>query len=246
MEVALARSARASGKVSDDPETRAEETAPDEVEPSAAGPAADDPETRAEGNAPDEVETPATVPSDDDPVRPRRSGLGATPRLIIACALVAAIAVAGVLGVMITAGWVRSGGAASAEARTAATDTVQARREVQVAVESFVNNLNSYSVADIDSYKQRLMPTMTDGFGRSFSLAVDNLVTQVKATKMTSEGNVLRTAVSGIDSGNATALVVADANVESMLGERIRHFRWQVSLVKQDGRWLIDNFRPVG
>jgi hypothetical protein len=40
-------------------------------------------------------------------------------------------------------------------------------------------------------------------------------------------------------------LVVADAQVSSLLGERQRHFRWKVILVKQDNRWLVDDWQVV-
>jgi hypothetical protein len=39
--------------------------------------------------------------------------------------------------------------------------------------------------------------------------------------------------------------VVADANVKTVFDNRARHFRWDVSLRKVGGRWLVDDFSPV-
>ncbi len=121
----------------------------------------------------------------------------------------------------------------------------QARKDVQAAVSSFVANMNSYSVNDIDDYRERVTPLLTESFAQSFDLALQQIVDQVKATDMTSEGEILATAVSSIDRDNATALVIADAHVASALGERLRHFRWKVSLVKQGDEWLVDDFKAV-
>jgi hypothetical protein len=119
------------------------------------------------------------------------------------------------------------------------------RRAVQLAVASFAANLTTYSVDDIGGYKARLSPLMTPGFAKSFGLAVDGIVAEVKATKMTSQGQVVETAVSAVDSDSATALVVADVQVQSSLGDRVRHFRWKVTLLRQGGDWLVDGFEPV-
>jgi hypothetical protein len=122
---------------------------------------------------------------------------------------------------------------------------VQLRRDAQLAVSSFAVNFNNYSVDDIGNYKQRMLPLMTDGFAKSFTYAVDGIVTEVKATKMSSTGKVVQTAVSSIDADRATVLVVADVDVTSALGDRERHFRWKVSVVHRNDAWLVDNFEPV-
>ena len=48
-----------------------------------------------------------------------------------------------------------------------------------------------------------------------------------------------------LDDDSARVLVVADAAVESVADARQRHFRWEISLVKVDGEWLVDDFAPV-
>jgi Mce-associated membrane protein len=72
-----------------------------------------------------------------------------------------------------------------------------------------------------------------------------DIVTSVQKAKMTSRGQVLASAVSGIDQDSATVLVVADAKVKTVFDTRARHFRWKVSLVKVNDRWLVDDFQPI-
>jgi hypothetical protein len=174
-------------------------------------------------------------------VEPRRPSMSPAVRLATAGALTATLLGGVVWGVIETAG-----GTASDQASSGALSTeMSKRRSVQLAVSSFAANLTTYSVDDIGGYKSRLTPLMTAGFAKSFALAVDGIVAQVKATKMRSQGQVVQTAVSAVDSESATALVVADVQVQSSLGDRVRHFRWKVTLVRQSGGWLVDGFEPV-
>jgi hypothetical protein len=56
---------------------------------------------------------------------------------------------------------------------------------------------------------------------------------------------VLASGVASIDQDSAEVLVVADADVKTVFDTRQRHFRWEISLVKVDGTWLVDDFTPV-
>lgn len=140
---------------------------------------------------------------------------------------------------------VRSITDSEAPASSEATTHSQLRREAQLAVSAFAVNFNNYSVEDIGAYKQRMVPLMTEDFAKSFQYAVDGIVTEVRATKMTSTGKVVQTAVSSIDADRATVLVVADVDVTSALGDRQRHFRWKVSVIRSGDEWLVDDFQPV-
>ena len=89
------------------------------------------------------------------------------------------------------------------------------------------------------------MPLLTTKFQQSFEKTADDLLAQVGQLNLTSKGDVLQSAVASQDTDSAQVLVVADARAKSDLGTRMRHFRWQVDLVKVDGKWLVDNFSPV-
>ncbi len=179
-------------------------------------------------------------------LEPRGVGLSDQARLVLAVVLSCALIAAVVTGIVVTVRYAGDDDSTTgSKVDSSLSAELDARDDVQTAVGAFVANLNSYSVDDIDGYKERITPLLTTGFAESFDLAIDNIVSQVKATNMTSDGEVLKTAVSTLDRDSATALVVADAHVTSALGERQRHFRWKVSLVNTEGDWLIDDFQPV-
>ncbi|MEP6666796.1 MAG: hypothetical protein ABJA81_10135 [Nocardioidaceae bacterium] len=201
-----------------------------------ARPVGDDGQVSDDARRPDEP---------DAELQPPAAGLSDQARLVLAVVLSCALVAAVVTGIVVSVRYVEGNDSTTSKVDTSLSNELKARDDVQSAVSAFVANLNSYSVDDIDGYKKRLTPLLTSGFAESFGLAVDNIVTQVKATDMTSDGKILKTAVSNLDRDSATALVVADAHVTSALGERQRHFRWKVSLVNTDGDWLIDDFKPV-
>ena len=130
---------------------------------------------------------------------------------------------------------------------SAATSTQESARraEVQRVASSFAVNVNTYSASDVDSYAQRVRPLLTDHFRTSFDRVVRQIVAKAKATQLRSKGEVLVTGVSALDPDSATVLVVSDADVTSSVGSQARHFRWQVDLVRQDGKWLVNGCQPM-
>lgn len=128
---------------------------------------------------------------------------------------------------------------------SATTAESTARHEVQRVASSFAANVNTYSSEQIDSYTKRVKPLLTKEFESSFSRAIEGIVKQMQSVRIKSKGEVLVTGVSSIDEDSAAVLVVADADVQTGTGSRARHFRWQVDLVKQDGRWLVNGFEPL-
>ena len=135
-------------------------------------------------------------------------------------------------------------GSAGEPTATSTQDSAE-RAEVQRVASSFAVNVNTYSAADIDSYAQRVRPLLTDQFVSSFDQAIRGIVSQVKATKLKSKGEVLVTGVSSVDPDSATVLVVSDADVTSSMGAQARHFRWRVDLVREGGKWLVNGFQPM-
>ena len=127
----------------------------------------------------------------------------------------------------------------------AAEDLATDRGEVVRTAEQFTLLVNTFDAKDVDEMKADVTPLLTTKFQDSFEKTADELLTQVSSLNLTSEGEVLQSAVASQDTDSAQVLVVADARAESDLGTRVRHFRWQVDLVKVDGSWLVDNFSPV-
>lgn len=121
----------------------------------------------------------------------------------------------------------------------------QARSDVVRAAERFTVQVNNYDVASVDDYQASVTSLLSPKFKDEFEKAMTDIVTSVKQAKMTSKGEVLNSAVASLDPDSAQVLVVSDASVKTVFDSRARHFRWEVSLVKIDGRWLVDNFTPV-
>lgn len=160
-------------------------------------------------------------------------------RRLLSYGLSAALVVALAFAVVVTF----VGGAGSAA--TASTQDSQARKEVQRVASAFAANVNTYSSSNIDSYTKRVKPLLTDKFEKSFSQAIEGIVAQMRSAKIESKGEVLVTGVNAIDKDSATVLVVSDADVSTAVGNRARHFRWQIDLVRQQGAWLVDGFEPM-
>ena len=133
----------------------------------------------------------------------------------------------------------------SASSASSSTQESAAREDVQRVASSFAANVNTYSSGDIDGYSARVRPLLTDKFEGSFSRAIQGIVAQMRSAQIESEGEVLVTGVSSVDQDSASVLVVVDADVSTSVGDRARHFRWEVDLVRQGSRWLVDGFEST-
>jgi Mce-associated membrane protein len=128
---------------------------------------------------------------------------------------------------------------------SAAEDELDARSAVVRVAESFAVSVNNYDSDSVEDYKASVSELLSTKFRSEFDSAMEDIVAQVQEAEMESEGKVLASGVATIDDDSARVLVVADATVNTVFDERQRHFRWEVSLVKVDGEWLVDDFSPV-
>lgn len=119
------------------------------------------------------------------------------------------------------------------------------RADVVRVAQHFTAQVNNYDVSSIDDYQKSITPLLTTKFQREFKKALGDIVVSVKQAKMTSKGTVLASAVASVDPDSAQVLVVSDADVKTVFDTRQRHFRWEISLVKVEGAWLVDDFKPV-
>ena len=90
-----------------------------------------------------------------------------------------------------------------------------------------------------------ITPMLSPKFKGEFEKAQQDILPSIEQAKVESKGQVLTSAVASVDPDSAQVLVVADAQVKSVFDTRARHFRWEISLVKLDGKWLVDDFSPV-
>lgn len=123
--------------------------------------------------------------------------------------------------------------------------SLDARRDVVRVAERFTVQVNNYDSESVDDYKSSVSAMLSTKFKDEFDKAMADIVKSVKDAKMDSEGKVLASGVASLDQDSARVLVVADADVKTVFDTRQRHFRWEVSLVKVDDSWLVDDFSPV-
>ena len=130
-----------------------------------------------------------------------------------------------------------------------ALDRVDARLDERAAAarvaEQFTVQFNTYQPDSMDSYAESMNALLTTAARTKFESVMEKTVSAMQEAELESEGTVLASAVAHIDRDDATVLVVADAEADSVFGPRQRHFRWEVSLDKVDGEWLVDDFSPV-
>ncbi len=152
-----------------------------------------------------------------------------------------------VLAVVLTLLIVVSGAAIAflLDQRSEVQASVDARHEVARVAEQFTVRVNNYDSESVEDYKASVSEMLTTKFSDEFDKAMEDIVTSVQEAEMDSGGTVLASGVASLDQDSAEVLVVADADVKTVFDTRQRHFRWEISLVKVDGSWLVDDFTPV-
>ncbi|GAA1137139.1 hypothetical protein [Nocardioides aquiterrae] len=150
-----------------------------------------------------------------------------------------------------------------ADRRGAAEDLQSEREAVMSQTEQFVLRLNTYGPDDVDdqghltTYKDSVAEVITPKFASDFEqsgLPIAEQTVQQAGYGRTAE--VFGVGVQTIDSDSAVAIVAAgltgsypdpkhpdDASQRVSGGEDV--LRWEVDLVKTDGKWLVDNYSPV-
>jgi len=119
------------------------------------------------------------------------------------------------------------------------------RRDAVSAAQRFMVQWNTFKPDALDDYKESITELMSTKFRTDFESSFSDVAQVVEASKMTSEGTVLKSGVASIDPDSARVLVVADAAVTTIADNRQRHFRWQIDLVKVKGDWLVDSWDAV-
>lgn len=128
---------------------------------------------------------------------------------------------------------------------SSAEKEIDARADVVRVAEQFAVAVNNFDSNSVDDYRSTVSGLLSTKFRGEYDKAMEDIVTSVQEAEMESEGEVLASGVATIDDDSARVLVVSDATVKTVFDERQRHFRWEVSLVKVEGKWLVDDFTPV-
>ena len=161
----------------------------------------------------------------------------------------------GVLVVVLLAGcgtlvWLLAGRRGEAE------DLQKQREAVMSQAQQFMLRMGTYGPDLLDDqgampeYRDRVKEVITDKFSASFDKeagTAEQLVAQAGVTRV---ADVFATGVSSIDQDSARALVAGTfSDSYAVKGKTVDQepipFRIEVSLVKVDGEWLVDDFDPV-
>ncbi len=140
------------------------------------------------------------------------------------------------------------------------SDELQADREAVMAkANQFALRVNSYGPDQLDDngklpeYADLVREVITPKFSASFDESVVINEQVVAQSGVARAGKVVATGVSAIDDDSATVLVAGTftnsypnpKNPDERIDARVAQFRWEVSLVKIEGEWLVDNFVSV-
>lgn len=141
-------------------------------------------------------------------------------------------------------------------ARAGGDELAPDREEVMAQTEQFMLRMGTYGPDLLDEdgampqYRERVREVITPKFAASFDEeagAAEQLVAQAGVAR---KADVFATAVSSLDADSARTLVAgAFEDSYAQGGERVEQapipFRIEVTLVRIEGEWLVDDFGPV-
>ena len=186
----------------------------------------------------DPVEVDRTPQTGDGPRQARGFRL-----VLLAALLVVALACGGV-GLWLTA------------ERGSAADVQRDREEVMSASGQFLLRMGTYGPDLLDEqgampeYRERVTGVITDKFAASFESEAGTAEQLVAQAGVNRAADVFATGVSSLDQDSARTLVAGTfSDSYEVRGETVDQepipFRIEVTLVKVDGEWLVDDFDPV-
>ena len=165
-------------------------------------------------------------------------------------ALLAALVIA-LLASVCTMVWLLAGRRGEAE------DLQREREAVMAQSEQFMLRVNTYGPDLLDdqgempTYRELVQDVITAKFRTSFESGVTAAEQTVAQAGVSRAAQVFAVGVSSIDVDSATALVAGSftnsypQGKEGRVADNPAPFRVEVTLVKADGKWLVDDFTPV-
>ncbi|MDX6277615.1 MAG: Mce-associated rane protein [Nocardioidaceae bacterium] len=123
-----------------------------------------------------------------------------------------------------------------------------AKEQVISRANDFAVAYNTYDVAHLADYQERLKGLLTPSYDKQFVQVTNAIFNALKDKKQKSgDPKVLAIAVDDIDKDSAEALVAVDASITNTdnAASVLRHFRWKVSFTKSKGEWRVSNYEVV-
>ena len=111
--------------------------------------------------------------------------------------------------------------------------------------EQFALRMDDVDGTKFDAYVKGIDSCSPPRRRRRTTQVFDAMEQTYAAAKIKGTGKILLSGVADLDSDSATVLVAHDASRDDHAGQIEHHYRWNVSLVKVDGKWLVDDFNPV-
>ena len=189
------------------------------------------------GASPVEGEGGETVPAPEPEVRAEQRGTSARRRSLVVGA-VSLVVIAG-LAVALIVSQVQLSNQNSLNAdRTSAVATAKAD----------ANDVATYSYLHLHRDFGRVESESTPAFRRSFIRSSDSLSKVLVQYKATASAKVLAAGVSSISSTKAVVLLFVNQSVanSTQQGVSTDDSRIEVTLVRGDGRWLLQDLKLVG
>lgn len=140
------------------------------------------------------------------------------------------------------------------------SESLTADREAAMAqTNQFALRVNNYGPDQLDEndqlpeYAELVREVITPNFAASFDESVTLNEQVVAQSGVSRTGEVVATGISAIDDDKATVLVAGTFtnsypdpdDSDERIDAGVAQFRWEVSLVKTEGEWLVDNFVQV-
>jgi Mce-associated membrane protein len=123
-----------------------------------------------------------------------------------------------------------------------------ARQQALAAARQDTVDFVSISAATVDRDLQRISERATGEFKDEFTQDMAQVRAAVVENKVDSRGSALRAAIVSASRRTAVVLVAVDATVKNTNAPdgRLSHYRIQVTMANQSGRWLISQLTFVG
>lgn len=122
------------------------------------------------------------------------------------------------------------------------------RAAAAAAAQRTVVNFISISADSVDKDLQNILAGATGDFKDEFSATMQQVRTTVLENKVSSVGKLKRIGITECDSDSAVVLLAVDATVKNVRAPqgRLSHYRFQVDMAHEGGKWLVARLQFVG
>jgi Mce-associated membrane protein len=130
----------------------------------------------------------------------------------------------------------------------AANELESAHQAALAAAKQATVDFVTISASSVDSDLQRIADEATGDFKGEFTQTMPQVRQAVVENQVQSTGEVLRAGLVSGDRDSAVVLVAVDASVHNVGAPdgRILHYRIQVDVALEGGRWLVSRLQFVG